>query len=97
MKMERQSAEWMRREDERILEYLEENGLSSSRLISNEAFEKVSPGHVAERLERLRYARLVSRTGLTSYELTREGRWYLDGDLDAAHQPTPTTSRVFHS
>jgi len=84
----------MKREDERILECLDEQGLTSARVISREAFEKVSVGHAAERLEMLKYAGMVARTGLTSYELTQAGRRYLDGDLDASHQPTPTVERV---
>jgi repressor of nif and glnA expression len=91
---DRDSAQWMKREDERILEYLDENGLCSARLISNEVFEKVSAGHVSERLGMLKYAGLVDRTGLTSYELTEAGQRYLSGDLDAAHQPTPSAKRV---
>ncbi len=54
----------------------------------------VSTEHVAERLGMLEYAGLVSKTGLTSYELTEAGGRYLSGDLDAAHQPTPTVERV---
>jgi len=92
--MDRASAEWMKREDERILEYLDENGLCSARLISREVFEKVSTGHVSERLGMLKYAGLVDRTGLTSYELTEQGQQYLDGDLDAAHQPRPSTVQM---
>jgi hypothetical protein len=42
----------------------------------------------------LRYAGLVDQTGLDSYELTEDGQRYLNGDLDAAHQPTPTVDRV---
>jgi repressor of nif and glnA expression len=91
---DRDSAQWMKREDERILEYLDESGLCSARLISNEVFEMVSAGHVSERLGMLKYAGLVDRTGLMSYELTEAGQRYLSGDLDAAHQPTPTVERV---
>ena len=91
---DRQCAEWMKREDERILEYLDENGLCSARLISNEVFEKVSAGQVSERLGMLEYSGLVSKTGLTSYELTQAGQRYLAGDLDAAHQPTPSIEQV---
>jgi predicted transcriptional regulator len=89
---DRASAGWMKREDERILEFLDEEGLSSARLISNEVFEKVSAGHVSERLGMLQYAGLVACTGLTSYEVTEEGERYLAGDLDAAHQPRPTVT-----
>ena len=44
--MDRQNAHWMKREDERILEFLEAYGLATPSLISEEAFRKVSPGHV---------------------------------------------------
>ena len=84
----------MGREDERILEWLDDEGLSTARLISEEAFKRVSPGHVTERLELLKHAGLVAQTGLASYELTEAGRRYLAGDLDAAHQPTPNVRRV---
>jgi len=92
--MERRNAGWMKREDERILECFDEHGLVSARFVAREMFEKVSAGHVSERLEMLKYAGLVARTGLDSYELTQAGRRYLDGDLDASHQPTPTVDRV---
>ncbi|WP_159900770.1 hypothetical protein [Salinirussus salinus] len=84
----------MKREDERILEYLCENGRARPALIANETFEKVSAAHVGERLAYLRHAGLVDTSGLHSYELTEAGLRYLDGDLDAAHQPRPTVDRV---
>ena len=92
--MDRASADWMKREDERILEYLDDEGLSTARLISREAFKNIRPGHVTERLEKLRDAELVAKSGFSSYELTEEGQRYLAGDLDAAHQPTPNVRRV---
>lgn len=92
--MERKTALWMKREDDRILEFLEAYGLASPDLIADEAFKKVSAGHVRERLEFLRYAGLVDLTGLESYELTEAGKRYLDGELNADHQPKPTVDRV---
>ncbi|MCL9812574.1 hypothetical protein [Natranaeroarchaeum aerophilus] len=85
----RHNAAWMKREDERILEYLGSEDMASARLISREAFRQVSAGHVAERLAKLEYAGLVHRVGTTSFELTCEGERYLAGDLDAKHQPRP--------
>jgi len=92
--MERETAWWMKREDERILEFLEEEGLAAPSLIADEVFRKVSPGHVRERLYMLQYAGLVANTGYKSYELTEEGERYLDGDLNANHQPSPRIGRV---
>lgn len=84
----------MKREDERILEYLEENGLASPTLISREVFESVSSGHVNERLAVMRDAQMVDCSGLNSFELCEAGQRYLDGDLDAEHLPTPSVDRV---
>ena len=92
--MERKTAIWMTREDDRILEFLEVYGLASPSLIADEAFKKVSAGHVQERLEFLRCAGLADLSGLESYELTEAGKRYLQGELNANHQPTPTVDRV---
>ena len=87
--MNRQSAHWMKREHERILEFLDSEGMSTPSLIANEMFRQVSAGHVTERLVDLEDAGLVHRAGMDSFELTSEGERYLDGDLDAEYQPRP--------
>ena len=89
----------MKREDERILEYLEEHGLSSADLISREVFEGVSPGHVRERCHMLAGAELIDSLtrDRSHWELTQAGQWYLDGDLDAENQPRPRLDRVLRN
>jgi len=87
----------MKREDKRILKFLEVYGLASPDLISSEVFRKVLAGHVRERLELLRYAGLVTLTSYESYELTLGGERYLRGELNASHQPTPTVDWVRRS
>lgn len=84
----------MKREDDRILEFLESEGMASPELIAREAFRKVSAGHVKERLSMLQFAGLVFRVGTRSYELTGAGHRYLSGKLDADHLPTPTVDRI---
>lgn len=84
----------MKREDDRILEFLESEGMASPELIASEAFKKVSADHVEERLSMLQFAGLVFLVGACSYELTGAGHRYLSGKLDADHQPTPTVDRV---
>jgi hypothetical protein len=86
----------MKREDERILEYLQQEllGFGKASRIAEEAFKMVSTAHVRERLEFLRYAGLVVRMWGSTYALTEDGRRYLKGDLDVSHQPTPTVDRV---
>jgi DNA-binding PadR family transcriptional regulator len=92
--MDRRNAYRMKQEDERILEYLDEHGMTSPKFISREVFSKVSPGHVEERLRMLQYSGLVFCAGLESYELTTQGMVYLRGELDARHQPEPSVERV---
>ena len=79
------------------MEFLEEKGLATPRLIAREVFESVSAAHVAERLAMLQYAGLIDCTGIDSFELTQEGMWYLLGDLDARHQPIPSVDKVLRS
>ena len=87
----------MKREDERILEYLDREGWASPEMIAAQVFEKVSAGHVEERLGMLRYAGLVEEVWSGAYEITANGRRYLNEELDVRHQPTPTVDRVLRS
>ena len=84
----------MKREDERILEYLDAEKWATPDIIAQGAFEKVSPGHIRERLYFLSYAGMVAQFGMNSWELAQNGKKYLDGSIDAEHLPTPTVDRV---
>jgi len=86
----------MTREDDRILEMLENDGWATPSMLSREAFRSVSEGHVGERLEFLRYAGLVYCVHGDMYKISSEGRMYLTGDLDASHLPTPTVERCLN-
>ncbi len=84
----------MKQQDDRILEYLRSEGMSSPELIEREASIDISAGHIEERLLMLWYAGFVAQLWSDTYEITSEGRRYLRGELDAEHQPTPTVDRV---
>lgn len=90
----RRSATWMTIVDERILEHIDQEGWASPELIANGESVDVSAGFVEERLQFLEYAGMVYRFARDMWELTSTGQRYLDGDLDARHQPTPTVDRV---
>ena len=95
--MNRQSAEWMKREDERILEFLATEDMAPATLIANEVFRTVSAGHVSERLAKLEHAGLVHRAGMDSFDLTSEGERYhtLDsGGQGSLRCRTPSRSRL---
>jgi len=80
--------------DERIMEYLDREGWSTARLIEQATSMNASENRVDERLRMLSQAGLVAPIvdDLDMFELTGEGRRYLDGDLDAAEhvdRPNP--------
>jgi DNA-binding IclR family transcriptional regulator len=91
----RHSAPWMIKEDDRILEYLRQEGWASPSLLVRQLQIDLSPNHVKERLHMLQYAGLVARLTQKYWELTTRGIHYLRGDLDVRHQPYPTRDRVF--
>lgn len=93
----RRNAYWMKQEDDRILEILWEDGWSSPDLIAQRNCIDISEGHVRERLLFLWYAGLVYQIWNDGFEITTEGIRYLEGDLDASHQPTPTVDRVLRA
>jgi len=82
----------MKREDDRILEFLDREGWASPRHVATAAFRQVSADHVRERLYLLWYAGLVNRFARGHWELTTWGRLYLEGRLNAGDLRTPRIS-----
>jgi predicted transcriptional regulator len=76
---------------ERILEILQTEGASSPEFISNTLQMNASRRRVREQCRMLADAELLEpmTDDWEMFELTEEGMRYLDGDLDARHQPTP--------
>jgi hypothetical protein len=87
----------MKQQDDRILEYLNREGWATASLIESEVSIDISEAHLQERLRMLQYAGLVAPIWSDAYEITLEGMRYLEGELDAEHQPTPTVDRVLRS
>jgi hypothetical protein len=95
--MVRKQAAWMRKLDERILEHLDENGESNPMTMAEDPrFEDMgaSSGQIRERCIQLAEARLVGVTGRGWFDVTTWGQQYLDGEVDARHQPRPRPGRV---
>jgi hypothetical protein len=87
----------MEQVDERILEFLDSVGWASPRIMAKERGFESGEGRIRERCERLLYAGLVSRMHSDMYEITRWGVLYLEGEIDAEHQPKPTVDRVLRN
>ena len=76
-------AEWMVSADDRILEYLDENGARRPSLITGDDRVQFGRQHASNRLIKLADAGLVVNLGDGLYQITDDGRRYLAGELDA--------------
>ncbi len=81
--------------DERILEYLDEHDLATAATITREVELFASYNRVRERCYALADAELVDTvtTDRAHWELTKRGKMFLEGNLDARNQPTPRVRR----
>lgn len=80
--MRRQPGEWMNPVDDRVLEFLSEEGASSPKIVADGLGNH--PEYVGERLRTLTEYGLVDRPGRGIYRITEQGEGYLAGDLDAS-------------
>ena len=79
----RYSADWMVLADDRILEFLSENGPRSPSKMHGSGDIRYSRGYINSRCQKLANFGLVLNIGNGVYQITKEGEQYLDGDLDA--------------
>jgi predicted transcriptional regulator len=78
----RYSGDWMSLADDRILEYIRENGSGSPTEMMEEGRIRYSKQHIARRAKELSRRGLLQHLGNAVYVITDEGEAYLDGDLD---------------
>jgi len=84
----------MKQLDERILEYVESEGWATPRIMAKDSRFSASRGHIYERCRMLHYIQFVVPIYGDAYELTTDGKQYLDGQIDARYRPWPTVDRV---
>ncbi|SDN25556.1 hypothetical protein SAMN05192554_1236 [Haloarchaeobius iranensis] len=87
---QRLPAHWMVPLDERIIEYLDAERLANPSLMEKEMNFDASENRIRERCKLLTYAGFIAPTHKDLYEVTTWGQLYLEGEIDAAHQPSPT-------
>lgn len=80
----RRSAEWMTIADERILEFLCEEGPRQPKQIANDERMMFSDQYIGQRCRMLAPYGLIRNLGNGLYAITEAGQQYLDGTLDAA-------------
>ncbi|MFB6196781.1 MAG: ArsR family transcriptional regulator [Halobacteriaceae archaeon] len=81
--MRRYSAEWMTIVDDRILEYIYEEGSGSPTQMTEEGI-KASQPHISRRCSKLANHGLLVHLGNGVYQITEDGEAYLEGELDAS-------------
>lgn len=80
----RLSGKWMKGADDRILEYLNEEGPSSPKKMYDDGRIRFSRTYINVRCQALAEHGLVLNLGNGIYQITDDGKRYLDGDLDTS-------------
>lgn len=87
----RKQPDWWAKWDDRILEYLYENGPASSGIITDDDYIRVSQSYISRRLRVLADHDLIEHTSTNAYTITKQGKYYLAGGYD------PQTQSYLHN
>lgn len=81
--------------DDRILEYLDEEGWATPKVLRRAIPVSVSRGHVRDRLQLLGTVELVAPVSKRrhAWDITSRGQEYLAGELDAHHLRWPKANQ----
>ena len=82
-------AGWMQPADDRILEYLDTEGVATPKSLADEGPYDYHRKTVQRRLSELSKINLVERVGRGVYRITPKGREYLSGDADLRDEEKP--------
>lgn len=79
--------------DDRILEFIQENGSGTPKEIYDKANIRYTQEYIAERCRELSEYGLLKHIGNAAYLLTEEGEQYLSGELDTGELDPSQTNR----
>ncbi len=82
----RKTSESMSKWDERILEYIEDNGPTAPKQISDCHYIHVTRQHISNRMKYLEEKGYLNPLGNGVYNITKRGRLYLAGGYDAERE-----------
>lgn len=85
----RKSGSWMTIWDDRILEYIEEEGSASPSELEKSGYLRISKSQISRRLRKLAEYGMLNHLGNGVYVITQKGEDYLEGDLDAGELEEP--------
>lgn len=80
----RLAGDWMTGADDRILEFLEEEGPSTPKKMHDDGRVRFSRTYINTRCKELSDYKLIRNLGNGVYQITDLGRRYLTGELDTA-------------
>lgn len=80
----RYSGDWMVLADDRILEYIREEGSGRPKAMADSGYVRFSRPYVTQRCKRLVEHGLLQHLGNGVYVITDRGERYLDGELDTS-------------
>lgn len=84
----------MEQVDDRILEHIAEDGWSTPSVMASRPEFDATEGILSDRCKMLTYAGFLAPIHGRTYELTTWGQLYLDGEIDAEHQPRPEARAI---
>jgi len=83
----RLAADWMVAADDRILEFLSEDGPAPPKVMHDDGRIRYSRTYINTRCKKLESYGLVQNIGNGVYQITKNGTQYLMGELDAMDLP----------
>ena len=78
----RYSGDWMVLADDRILEYIREEGSGRPKAMEDSGYVRYSRAYISQRCKKLVEHGLLNHLGTGVYVLTERGERYLDGEID---------------
>ena len=79
----RRSGSWMTIWDDRILEYIQEEGSASPSELEKSGFFRISHSQISRRLRKLAEKNMLDHLGNGIYVITEKGQKYLNEEIDA--------------
>jgi len=80
----RYSGDWMVLADDRILEYIRENGSGRPKEMVDSGYVRYTRSYISQRAKKLVKHGLLDDLGNGVYTITERGERYLDGEIDTS-------------
>lgn len=93
----RYSGDWMVLADDRILEYIREEGSGRPQEMAESGYVRYSRSYVHTRCKKLVKHGLLNHLGNGVYTITERGERYLDGEIDTTEDAPDEVDSPFES